>query len=183
MGEFSLAYHGCELTRHIPTRSERQIGFSELSCLDAIDDGADSHGLIAVGSWGDNSVQLLSLPSLQPALNTVITESVLATSVRLARSGKGLSLSVGLGDGVLATYLLEPIKGTNLMVATQRKEMSLGRSPVLLSPRRVDDEGNNMMMSMSDRTSVVYTEQDRLSASALGSRVGVRPMRLHRLAC
>lgn len=79
--------------------------------------------LVAVGMWTDNSVRLLVLPSLEEVARVALGTETQARNVLLVKLEGTPYLLVGLGDGVLISYVLDLSAG--LPVLASRKKVFL----------------------------------------------------------
>ncbi|GIL77367.1 hypothetical protein Vretimale_2808 [Volvox reticuliferus] len=145
------------------------------------DINAERSSLVAVGRW-DQTLQLLSVPSLTPLSTTPLGGEVIPRSV-LCTALEGVPYCmVGLGDGALHTWRLDPATGG----LSDKKRLVLGTKPIMLRTFRTAaaaagrDGGNGggsrsggsnaggvSVFAASDRPTVVYSSNKKLLYSNL----------------
>ena len=72
-------------------------------------DGGIKSTLVAVGIWQNCKVILLSLPTLEAAINEELCVETLPRDILMAYMEKIMYLLVALGDGSLFYYVIDPI--------------------------------------------------------------------------
>ena len=143
----------------------RQQLAHEISCLDCQPLCATTGRatLTAVGLW-NNSVALLSLPTLSPLVEERLAADAIPRSVLLA-TFEGVSyLLAGLGDGQLFTFVADPATGS----LSDRKKLSLGTQPISL--RLFLSKGATHVFAASDRPTVIYSSNRKLLFSNVNLR-------------
>lgn len=126
--------------------------------------GAESSSLAAVGSWSSD-ISLLALPGLTPvaAVPLDAPEGVIPRSVLLAgfEGGAHTHLLVGLGDGALHSWRLEPGAGA----LSDKKQIQLGTKPIQL--RTFAAGGVSYVFAACDRPTIIYSQARKLVYSNL----------------
>ncbi|KAG2483888.1 hypothetical protein HYH03_017282 [Edaphochlamys debaryana] len=147
---------------------------------------AERSSIVAVGRW-DQTLQLLSVPSLAPLSSTPLGGEVIPRSV-LCTALEGVPYCmVGLGDGALHTWRLDPATGA----LSERKRVVLGTKPISLRTFRTaaaaapapgaganggaataaaggrGGPGGVSVFAASDRPTVVYSSNKKLLYSNL----------------
>ncbi|EFJ48849.1 UV-damaged DNA binding complex subunit 1 protein, partial [Volvox carteri f. nagariensis] len=134
--------------------------------------------VVAVGRW-DQTMQLLSVPSLAPLSSTPLGGEVIPRSV-LCTALEGVPYCmVGLGDGALHTWRLDPATGG----LSDKKRLVLGTKPIMLRTFRTaaavsgggggslrgsgGGHGGVSVFAASDRPTVVYSSNKKLLYSNL----------------
>lgn len=152
---------------------------AEVACVDITPLGASSDraALVAVGGW-DQSLTLLTAPQLAPLGTTPLGGEVIPRSVLLVELEGVAYCMVGLGDGALHTWRLEPATGALL----DRKRVVLGTRPIALRTFRTggaaagtgaaggrngSGPGGTSVFAASDRPTVVYSSNKKLLYSNL----------------
>ncbi|CAK4097320.1 unnamed protein product [Aphanomyces euteiches] len=107
-----------------------------------------------VGLWSELSVSIVSLPTLAIESSVLLGGEVLPRSLLSVRFQDKPYLLVGMGDGTLLTYTMD---GSGLH---DKKKVSLGAQPILLSPFRSKDVMN--VFASSDRPTVIYAQHGKL---------------------
>ena len=143
----------------------RQQMSHEISCVDCtpLGDDAATAALAAVGLW-NNTVSLLTLPTLQAVTEETLAAEAIPRSVLLAMFDGRTYLLAGLGDGQLFTFVLDVGAG----VLSDRKTLSLGTQPISLRPFR--SRGATHVFASSDRPTVVYSSNKKLMYSNVNLR-------------
>jgi DNA damage-binding protein 1 len=118
----------------------------------------------AVGLWTDNSVRILSLPSLKQVAKQELGGDIIPRSVLLAHFGTACYLFVGMGDGQMFSFLRDEASG-QLM---DKRRISLGTQPITLTSF-TDARGRDFVFSSSDRPTVIgmSTSGGKLQYSAV----------------
>jgi DNA damage-binding protein 1 len=144
---------------------QKQQQFSSSSMeVDDNDDDEASHlqqlsNLLAVGMWTDNSIRLLTLPTLQEVTRTVLQSETQARDLLLASFEKKIHLFIGLGDGNLISYNVELSNG--LPVINNRRKGVLGTHPIKFTPfKTIDNE--LCVFAACDRPTVIYMRNGKL---------------------
>jgi DNA damage-binding protein 1 len=121
----------------------------------------------AVGLWSELSVLILSLPSLAVEHKQLLGGEVLPRSLLCSVLDGQEYLLVGMGDGMLFTFLKEyhdqdqyHEKENPPCTLTPHKRMSLGTQPIFLSPFRCKDAVH--VFAASDRPTVIYAHNGKL---------------------
>jgi hypothetical protein len=131
----------------------------------------------AIGFWGSNRVVLTSTTDLQ--ILEEIVEASLPRSIIMKGESAGSSsdvpdsllMLIGQGDGTVTTRTISFVKTPALaLTVSDRNTMALGRTPVHLTISPTQD-GGSQILSLSDRVSIIYEEQERLSRSPLNLNV------------
>jgi hypothetical protein len=147
---------------------------SEIASVALAPDGIP---LAAVGFWGSNEVKIVSLSDLQ-VLETVV-EASLPRSILIRKDPEDTStesvnkflMLVGNGDGSVTTrkLCLGDVSSSPVTIGS-RNSLAMGRTPVHLAASTFEAE-SSQILCISDRVSVLYEEQERLSRSAFNLSV------------
>ena len=130
----------------------------------AADHLQQASNLLAVGMWTDNTIRLLTLPTLQEVTRTVLTTDTQARDLLLTSFEKKIHLFIGLGDGNLISYNIELSHG--LPVITNRRKGVLGTHPIKFSPfKTIDNE--LCVFAACDRPTVIYMRNGKLLFSIM----------------
>jgi len=109
------------------------------------------------------TLRLLDVPQLQPLAACELGVETQARDVQLAslgeEGGEHYAL-VGLGDGVLVVFAVEPAADTGLPTLTNRKKVVLGTHPISLSC--FTSSGRPCVFASCDRPTVVYSAGAKL---------------------
>ncbi|KDQ09897.1 hypothetical protein BOTBODRAFT_147991 [Botryobasidium botryosum FD-172 SS1] len=133
---------------------------------------------VAVAFWGSNKAAILKLPSLETIGDddSFPSESHLPRSVLLHSFGSGSPhLLVGLADGGLAAYVLDP----QTFVPTDRKIFSLGSTPISLTSCASDAAGQTAVFACSNAPAVLFHANGRLQHSPLVLKGVIAASALH----
>ena len=111
----------------------------------------------SVGLWGDFSLRILRIPSLEQVAEEPIgtqfpVRSTLLASVETSQH----FFFAGLGDGHLLTFRIDAATGA----LTERKKVPLGRTPVSLSVFKTPSA--MLVFCACDRPTVVYSQSRKL---------------------
>jgi DNA damage-binding protein 1 len=135
---------------------------------------AKSHeldNLLAVGTWMDKSVRLLTIPDLTPRVVQSFSTDTQARSVMLVTLEGIHYLMVGLGDGNVLSYPLDMSAGLGSPALGTCKKIALGSKPAELTCF-VSKESTCVFVT-SDRPTVVYSRGNKvLYANANIGEVG-----------
>ncbi|KAF0690909.1 hypothetical protein As57867_017711, partial [Aphanomyces stellatus] len=107
-----------------------------------------------VGLWSELSVSIYHVPTLQLETTVHLGGEVLPRSLLCVRFADQPYLLVGMGDGTLFTYTMDASGLHN------KKKISLGAQPILLSPFRSKDVMH--VFASSDRPTVIYAQHGKL---------------------
>ncbi|GAM28062.1 hypothetical protein SAMD00019534_112380 [Acytostelium subglobosum LB1] len=144
---------------------ETQLQY-EISCLDiSLLDGFDKATMCAVGLWTDISVRLLSLPTLTEVYKETLGGEILPRSLMFITFEGINHLLCTLGDGHLFNFTLDLDTST----LNERKKISLGTTPVLLSKFKLKNNVN--VFASSDRPTVIYSSNKKLLYSVVNMKV------------
>ncbi len=137
--------------------------------------------LVAVGMWTDNTVRLLTLPTLQEVVRTQLNTDTQARDILLISFDKKMVLLVGMGDGSLISYHIELSGG--LPTITNRRKGVLGTHPIKFTPfftgtssskggSRDYDGGSSdgdelCVFAACDRPTVIYMRNHKLLFSIM----------------
>ncbi|RHY28438.1 hypothetical protein DYB32_005979 [Aphanomyces invadans] len=113
-----------------------------------------------VGLWSDLSVSLYHLPDLRLETTVLLGGDVLPRSLLSIRFHDQPYVLVGMGDGTLYTYVLDMDASTAAVTLTNKKKISLGAQPILLSAFRSKDVTH--VFAASDRPTVLYSQHGKL---------------------
>ena len=129
--------------------------------------------LAAVGLWGSNEIKIVSSSDLQ-VIETIVEASLPRSMVirpdPADTADDSLSLLVGNGDGSVTTRTLrfeDP-----LLSIGERNVLAMGKTPVQLVASSFNAQASQVLC-LSDRVSILYEEQERLSRSALNLSVSL----------
>ena len=160
-----------------------KLGLGEIASVALADDNNGRTVLCAIGFWGSNSVVLASSTDL--AILEQIAEASLPRSIVMKRSSEASSadssnsllMLIGQGDGTVTTRTVSFGETPSLGIAEKitigdRNVMALGRTPVHLTMSPAQD-GSSQILSLSDRVSIIYEEQERISRSSLNLNVSL----------
>ncbi|KAL1918136.1 uncharacterized protein VTP21DRAFT_3402 [Calcarisporiella thermophila] len=157
-----LEIRSTELVQAGQTQLEHEIACLSINPFDSTH--AHSSPLVAVGLWTDISVRLLRLPSLEPITKELLGGEIIPRSVLLA-SFEGIPyLFVGLGDGQLFSFVLDPKTGE----LRDRKKLMLGTQPIHLNTLK--SNGATHVFVASDRPTVIYSNNQKLLYSNVNLR-------------
>jgi hypothetical protein len=142
----------------------------EISCIDVdvVDVLGSSREVVALGWWGSNTIGLYALPDFS-LLGELKLEASHPSSIRIR---PGWQVLVGLGSGLLVAYDIT-IDSAGCLALANRKQLSLGVEPILLSTSMSDLllDGDKQMAALGDRVSVIYRERGRVLASSMTGKV------------
>lgn len=111
----------------------------------------------AVGLWGDFSLRILHVPSLeQVAEEPVGTQFPVRSTLLASVETSQHFFFAGLGDGHLLTFRIDAATGS----LTERKKVPLGRTPVSLSVFKTPSA--MLVFCACDRPTVVYSQSRKL---------------------
>ncbi|KAF9429620.1 DNA damage-binding protein 1a [Podila epigama] len=135
---------------------------NEIACIDVTSiDHADRNAspVCAVGLWTEIKVHLIRLPTMEILATHELAGEILPRSLLLTRFEAVPYLLVGLGDGQLMTFILEP----GLDQLNNPKRISLGTQPIILRQISTGDgSGNGHVFACSDRPTVIYSSNRKL---------------------
>lgn len=114
--------------------------------------------LCAVGFWGDVSVHLLAMPSLDTIHVESLAGEVIPRSVMLCVLDGASFLLCGLGDGALVCFCLA---GDGSLSA--RRKVSLGVQPVSLT--RFESSAGPCVFACADRPTILFGSNGKLAMS------------------
>lgn len=153
-----LRIQGMRLIEQGRVQLDHEVACADMSLLQP---QQQESSLLAVGFWGDYSVRLFDLPSLRVlATHPIQQGAVIPRSVRLAVMEGEARLLVGLGDGHLVHFLLDPTRG----YLHDRKSVPLGTKGVQLTPFYAPDGALNVFAGC-DRPTVVYSSSHKVICS------------------
>ncbi len=129
--------------------------------------GMSDSKILAVGMWTDNTVRLLSLPSLTEVLRVNLDVDTQARDIMLINFGDSNSyLFVGFGDGSMNTYNITNASG-ELTLSCKRKVV-VGSHPVYF--KTFVSGGNLCVFVCTDRPTIIYAKKDgKLGFSTVNS--------------
>jgi hypothetical protein len=142
-----------------PLTAAAEHGSGDGSSMAVTDDGAPAAAaapLAAVGLWTDVTLRLLRLPDLSQASEEALGGDIPSRSVLLANLEGSAHAVVGMGDGHLFTFRVDPATGA----LGERRKVQLGRQPVLLSPFR--NRGALHVFAACDRPTVLFSMSRKL---------------------
>lgn len=127
--------------------------------------------LAAVGFWGSNEVKIISpvdLNVMETIVEASLPRSILVRKDPADLGDDKLLLVIGNGDGSVTTRTLS--LQDDCVALGGRNTLAMGKTPVHLaaSPSQAQ---TSQMLCLSDRVSVLYEEQERLSRSAFNLSV------------
>ncbi|GLE04253.1 hypothetical protein PINS_up013164 [Pythium insidiosum] len=120
--------------------------------------------ICVVGLWTSFSVCVLQLPSLQHLTKEPLGNDLLPRSVLCSSFDDTNYLMVGLGDGSLINFQLDPATGA----LSSRKRVSLGSQPISLSLFRSKDTTH--VFASCDRPTVIYSNNNKLLFSNVNTK-------------
>lgn len=116
----------------------------------------DKATIAAVGLWTDITVRTLHLPDLSECAQESLGGDIPSRSLLLT-SMEGVAYAlVGLGDGHLFTFRVDPASGA----LSDRKKVQLGRQPIALSMFRA--KGSMHVFAACDRPTVLFSMSRKL---------------------
>eukprot|EP01112_Ceratiomyxa_fruticulosa_P020970 TRINITY_DN7283_c0_g1_i2.p1 TRINITY_DN7283_c0_g1~~TRINITY_DN7283_c0_g1_i2.p1 ORF type:complete len:1042 (-),score=227.88 TRINITY_DN7283_c0_g1_i2:442-3567(-) len=143
----------------------RKVLEHEIACLDVSpltgenDQENEKANVCAVGLWGDISLRILLLPSLNQVHVDHLGGEIIPRSVLFA-SFEGLHYVLcALGDGNLFSFVFDP--ATYLL--SERRKIAIGTQPVILNKFR--SKGTTNIFASSDRPTVIYSSNKKLMYS------------------
>ncbi|KXS13000.1 hypothetical protein M427DRAFT_100883 [Gonapodya prolifera JEL478] len=138
----------------------------EVACVDVspLREGEPAE-FVAVGLWTDNSVRVLSVPGLVEVEREDVGGDVVPRSVVMAELEGVQYVMVGMGDGQLITYLIDPTGRLS-----SRRKVSLGSQPIRLSPFRPTPSSPPHVFASSDRPTIVHSSGRKLLFSPVDLR-------------
>ncbi|KAF9103191.1 DNA damage-binding protein 1a [Mortierella sp. AM989] len=140
---------------------------NEIACVDvtSIDrTNPYSSQVCAVGLWTDIKVILVRLPTMEILASHSLPGEILPRSLLLSRFEGLPYLLVGLGDGVLLTFMLDAA----LSALPTPKRISLGTQPILLRQissgqgKGENGSASDHVFACSDRPTVIYSSNRKL---------------------
>ena len=145
-------------------------GESDVTSMEVVCDASEESlypkgrsNLLAVGTWTQNAVTLLALPTLQIISENKLDVDVQARDVMLATLEKVDYLLIGLGDGTLITYVI--MSDTGLPALKKRRKITLGTHPISLNC--FINHGALCVFASCDRSSVIYSRNSKLLFSVV----------------
>jgi hypothetical protein len=154
------------------------VELGEIASIALATDSAGQAIFGAIGYWGCNAVHIMSIPELEIAdtfVEASLPRSIVIkpdTTSPVEESESNHLMLIGQGDGTVTTRRLSwraTQPGLGIYIG-DRNVMTLGRTPVQLASVPESD-GSSNILSISDRVSIIYEEQDRLSRSPLNLNV------------
>jgi hypothetical protein len=100
----------------------------EVEMTDHYDHSASISNLLAIGMWTDNTIRLLTLPTLEEVVRTTLATDTQARDILLASFEEKFFLFIGMGDGNLISYNIELSNG--LPTITNCRKGVLGTHPI-----------------------------------------------------
>ena len=137
----------------------------EISCVDCHRLVATEPATVAVAGLWDNTLVLLSLPTLACLAVEKLPSDAIPRSVLLATFDGTPYLLAGLGDGQLCTFVVDTFASPPLR---DMKKLSIGTQPISLRPFR--SKGELHAFAASDRPTVVYSLNKKLMFSNVNLR-------------
>eukprot|EP00741_Cyanophora_paradoxa_P005067 tig00000851_g4909.t1 len=130
----------------------------EIACVNVnpLGDSEARAPFVAVGMWTDHTLRVYSLPDLALRAKEPLGGETLPRSVLFAAFEGAPYLLCALGDGHLFNFLLDPATGQ----LSERKKVSLGTQPILLSTFR--SKSTTHVFAASDRPTVIYSSNRKL---------------------
>ncbi|KAF8976248.1 DNA damage-binding protein 1a, partial [Entomortierella lignicola] len=151
---------GSEAVREIGRKMfENEIACVDISSIDLTNPNRSQ--VCAVGLWTDIKVILMRIPTMETLASHDLPGEILPRSVLLSRFEGIPYLLVGLGDGLLLTFVLDAALST---LPTPRR-ISLGTQPIMLrhiSSGKETAGSSNHVFACSDRPTVIYSSNRKL---------------------
>ena len=119
--------------------------------------------LLAVGTWTENAVMLIALPTLQVIAVVKLDVDIQARDLMLVTLERVDYLLIGLGDGTLITYIVQYDAG--LPTLQGRRKVTLGTHPISLNC--FVNHGALCVFASCDRSSVIYSRNSKLLFSVV----------------
>ena len=114
--------------------------------------------ILAIGTWTENAVTLLALPTMEFISTTNLGVDTQGRDIMLITLENVDYLLVGLGDGTLITFLVQYEAG--LPTLRGRRKVVLGTHPISLSC--FSNNGSLCVFAACDRSSVIYSRNTKL---------------------
>jgi DNA damage-binding protein 1 len=154
---------------------------NEVACINIHPLGdSQTASVAAVGLWTDISLRLLQLPSLNQIVNEGLGGEIIPRSALLTTLDGIDYLLVGMGDGHLFHWTIDTVRVSSLKdplcvpltfffqssgSLMNRRKLSLGTHPIMLSPFMYKDQRN--VFACSDRPTVIYPSNKKLLYSTV----------------
>lgn len=116
--------------------------------------------MLSVGMWTDNSVRLLTLPTLQEITRVHLGVDTQARDILSVSLGDIDYLLVGLGDGTLITFTLNLATTDGLPSLSGRRKIVLGTHPISFTAFR--NAATLCVFATCDRPTVIYSHYGKL---------------------
>jgi DNA damage-binding protein 1 len=136
----------------------------EVEMTDHYDHSASISNLLAIGMWTDNSIRLLTLPTLEEVVRTTLATDTQARDLLLASFEEKFFLFIGMGDGNLISYNIELANG--LPTITNRRKGVLGTHPITFTPF-YSSTNELCIFASCDRPTVIYMRNHKLIFSIM----------------
>eukprot|EP00026_Physarum_polycephalum_P001286 Phypoly_transcript_01287.p1 GENE.Phypoly_transcript_01287~~Phypoly_transcript_01287.p1 ORF type:complete len:1113 (+),score=155.47 Phypoly_transcript_01287:258-3341(+) len=161
-GQVIVSYGGNTLVYlEIQGQTLKELGQAtmenDISCLDISPLGdKTSASVCTVGLWTDISVRVLKLPDLSQVSKELLGGEIIPRSILFATFDGLDYLLCALGDGHLFTFNFDAATNT----LSERKKLSLGTQPILLS--KFKSKNAVHVFASSDRPTVIYSNNKKL---------------------
>jgi DNA damage-binding protein 1 len=136
----------------------------EVEMTDHYDHSASISNLLAIGMWTDNTIRLLTLPTLEEVVRTTLATDTQARDILLASFEEKFFLFIGMGDGNLISYNIELSNG--LPTITNRRKGVLGTHPITFTPF-YSSTNELCIFASCDRPTVIYMRNNKLIFSIM----------------
>lgn len=135
---------------------------NEIACLaiDPCGEEEDFSPICAVGQWTEIGVKIVSLPSMQIVHTELLETEIIPRSVALTSFEDTQYLLLGLGDGTLYNFVVDPKTGS----LSSKKGLSLGTQPIHLTRINGKDTRGHVFAA-SDRPTVIFGNGDKIGYS------------------
>jgi len=129
--------------------------------------GISDSKLLAVGMWTDNTVRLLSIPSLTEVLRVDLEVDTQARDIMLVSFDDVNSyLFIGFGDGSMNTYNVANVAGE--VTLSCKRKVVVGSRPLYFKPFVSD--GKLCVFVCTDRPTIIYSKKEgKLAFSTVNS--------------
>ncbi len=117
-------------------------------------------GFVAVATWTDKTIRLLSLPDLSVRAEQILGMDTQARSVALVAFEVKHYLVVGLGDGTVLSFQLDVSPGSRFPSLGSHKKVVLGTKPTGLTP--IVSKGSTCIFVTSDHPTVMHSQGGKL---------------------